>query len=133
MIGDFNYDTYKYMMYHAKTIDSHNFTTFLSEFNMYKLIHKLSRIKPPSATLLDNIYTNIPINIDSCKSGILASNISDHFLVFGAFDNLKLNNDHNTYKKRNNTEKYIYKFVKGWNTNFFENLVSFTIFYHFFL
>ena len=26
---------------------------------MYKLIHTLTRIKPPSATLLDNMYTNI--------------------------------------------------------------------------
>ena len=96
------------LMYQAKTIDSENFTNLLSEFNMYKLIHKPTRIKLPSATLLDNIYTNIPINIDSCKSGILTSNISDHFFVFGAFDNLQLNNDHNTYKIRNYTEtKYI--------------------------
>ena len=74
-------------MYQAKTIDSENFSNILSEFNMYKLIHKLTRITLPSPTLLDNIYTNIPINIDSCKSGIFTSIISDHFLVFGAFDN----------------------------------------------
>ena len=73
-------------MYQAKTIDSENKSSF--EFNMYKLIHKPTRIKRPSATLLDNIYTNIPINIDSCTSGIVTSNISAHFFVLGAFDNL---------------------------------------------
>ena len=58
---------------------------------MYKLIHTPTRIKPSSATLLDNIYTSIHINIDSCKSGILTSNISDHFFVFGIFEHMKIN------------------------------------------
>ena len=58
---------------------------------MYKLIHKPTRIKNPSATLLDNIYTNIHINIDSCKSGIITNNNSDNFFVFGIFDNMKIN------------------------------------------
>ena len=37
LIGDFNYDTYKSLMYQVKTIDFENFTNLLSEFNMYKL------------------------------------------------------------------------------------------------
>ena len=56
---------------------------------MNKLIHKPTRIKPPSATLLDNIYTNIPLTVDNCKSGILISDISDHFIVFGML-NMKI-------------------------------------------
>ena len=120
-------------MYQAKTIDSENFTNLLADFNMYKFIHKPTQIKLQSATLLDNIYTNIPINIDSCESGILTSNISDHFFVCVAFHNLQLNNDYNTYKIRNYTEKNISKFVNVCNTKLLENLVSFTIFYHFFL
>ena len=50
---------------------------------MYKLIHKPTRVYPPSATLLDNIYTNIQITIDNCESGVITSNISDYFFVFG--------------------------------------------------
>ena len=72
-------------------IESEIFTNMLAEFNMYKLIYKPTRVKPPSATLLDNIYTNIQITIDNCESGILTSNISDHFFVFGFFDNMKIN------------------------------------------
>ena len=91
MIGDFNYDTFKTSIYQFNSIDSENFTNILAGFNMFQLIHKPTRIKPPSATLLDNIYTNINITIDSCKSGILTSNISDHFFVFGIFDDMKIN------------------------------------------
>ena len=57
---------------------------------------------PPSATLLDNTYTNIQITIDNCESGILTSNFSDHFIVF--FDNMKLKQTHNYIRKINLTE-----------------------------
>ena len=84
---------------------------------MYKLIHKPTRINPPSATLLDNIYTNIHINIDSCKSGIRTSNISDHFFVFCISDQMKINLSKNIFnidisqKKtyKNLRKSYIYK------------------------
>ena len=48
----------------------------LYDFNLFKLLHKPTRIKPPSATLLDNIYTNYLITVDTCKSGTLTSDIS---------------------------------------------------------
>ena len=73
---------------------------------MFILVHIPTRIKPPSATLLDNIYTNIHITIDSCKSGILTSNISDYFFVFGMFDDMKIN------QTRYFSEKNISKFAK---------------------
>ena len=82
MIGDFNYVTFKISSFKPMNIESEIFTNRLAEFNMYKLIHKHTRVKPPSAPLLDNIYTNIQITIDNCESGILTSNISDHFFVF---------------------------------------------------
>ena len=59
-------------------IESEFFINSLAEFNMYTLIHKPTRVKPPSATLLDTMYTNVQITIDNWESGILTSNISDH-------------------------------------------------------
>ena len=112
MIGDFNYDTFKTSSFKSMNIESESFTNRLAEFNMHKLIHKPTRVKPPSATLLDNIYTNIQITVDSCDSGILTSNISDHFFVFGFFDNMKINKTQNYTRKRDFTEKYIAKFTK---------------------
>ena len=66
MIGDFNYDTFKTSSCKPMNIESEIFTNRLAAFNMYKLIHKPTRIKPPSATLLDNMYTNVQVTIDNC-------------------------------------------------------------------
>ena len=132
LIDDFNYDTFKSRMYQSNNIEAENFTNIISEFNLYKLIRKPIRIKPPSATLVDNIYTNMPINIDGCKSGILMSNISDHLSVFGVFDILIINNDQNYYQIKNYSEKNIHTFVKVWTTKTWDNLVSFTTFYNYF-
>ena len=112
----------------------------MSAANKKARTNKPTRIKPSSATLLDNIYTNIHINIDSCKSGILISNISDHFFVFGIFDHMKINLSKNTFNTRYFTgKKNISKFAKILNNNSWENLDlnknaqdSFTLFYNFF-
>ena len=45
MIGDFNYDTFKNSIYQLKRMVSEHFTNILAIFNMYKLIHKPTRIK----------------------------------------------------------------------------------------
>ena len=88
LLGDFNLDTFKCTPFKTNKVDAENFTNIPTGFNLFKLIHKPTRIKPPSATLLDNIYTTYPITVDTCKSGILTSGIRDHFYVFGIFDNL---------------------------------------------
>ena len=44
MIGDFNYDTFKNSIYQLNSMDTENFTNILAGFNMYKLIHKPTRI-----------------------------------------------------------------------------------------
>ena len=98
LIGDFNYDTYKSSIYKLNNVNSDNFTNSLAGFNMYKLIYKPIRIKPSCATVLDNMYTNIQITIDSSKSGIIISNISDHFFVFGIFNDMRLNPTYHAFK-----------------------------------
>ena len=99
MIGDFNYDTFKTSPFKSMNNESESFTNRLAEFNMYTQAHPS---KAPSATLIDNIYTNIQITVDSCESGILTRNISDDFVVIGFLDNMTINQ----------TEKYITKFTK---------------------
>ena len=93
--------------YQSNNVNSENFTNALARFNMYKLIYKPTRIKPPCATLLVNIYTNIHITIDSSKSGIIISDISDHFIVFGIFDDMRFNPTHEAFKTRCFTEKIL--------------------------
>ena len=43
-----------------------------------------TRISPPSATLIDNIYSNGIIN-DKDKSGILVNDISNHKIIFYSY------------------------------------------------
>ena len=90
ILGDFNLDTFKSTPFKTNKVDAENFTNILTGFNLFKLIHKPTRIRPPSATLLVNIYTKYPITVYTCKSGILTSDISDLFFLFGIFDNLNL-------------------------------------------
>ena len=40
------------------------FTNTLAGFNMHKLIYKPTRINPPSATLFENIHTNLQIVVN---------------------------------------------------------------------
>ena len=109
LIGDFNYDTYKSSIYQSNKVNSENFTNALAGFSMFKFIYKPTRIKSPCATLLDNIYTNIQTTIDSSKSGIIISDISDHFFVFGIFDDIRFNPTHYAFKTRCFTEDNIVK------------------------
>ena len=51
MIGDFNYDTFKTSSLKPINIESEIFTNRLAEFNMYKLIRKPYRVKPPFGNL----------------------------------------------------------------------------------
>ena len=55
LLGDFNLDTFKSTPFNTNKVDAENFTNILTGSNLFKLIHKSTRIKPHSATLLDNI------------------------------------------------------------------------------
>ena len=114
LFGEFNLDTCKSTPFKTNKVDAENFTNILTTgFNLFKLIHKPTRIKPPSATLLDNIYTNYPITVDTCKSGILTSDISDPFFVFGIFDNLKPKCSRRYCTRRHYSENNISSFSKS--------------------
>ena len=107
LLGDFNLDAFKSTPFKIIKVDAENFTNILTGINLFKLIHKPTRIKQPSATLLDNIYTNYPITVDTCKSGTLTSDISDHFFVFGIFDNLNPKCSQSYCTRKYYTEKNI--------------------------
>ena len=113
LFGDFNLDTFKSTLFKTNKVDAENFTNILTGFNLFKLTHTPTRIKPPSATLLDNIYTNYPITVDNCKSGILTSDISDHFFVFGIFDNLIPKCSQRYCTRRHYSENNISSFSKS--------------------
>lgn len=73
--------------------------------NMYPLITKPTRITAHSATLLDNIFTNILEN--SIDSGLLLNDTCDHLPVFMVYEtNCHKNKNSNSFKyKRVITEQ----------------------------
>ena len=76
ILGDFNINLLNYGI-HNKT---NEFLDTMFSFNLYPLISKPTRINDTKATLIDNIFTN---TIEEKKqSGIIYSDLSDHFPVF---------------------------------------------------
>ena len=78
------------------------------------MINRPTRVTNTSATLLDNIYTNIPITTENCMSGILCSDFSDHFSIFSMFNEIKFQNAQSkVITKRNFSSCYIDKFANA--------------------
>ena len=74
LVGDFNINLSNYENHTA----SKNFADLLFSFGLYPLINKPTRISFDTATLIDNIFTNITAkNIN----GILINDISDHLPI----------------------------------------------------
>ena len=105
LMGDINIDLFKVDM-HNQTKD---FVHSLYTNAFYPTISKPTRVTEHSATLLDNIITNI---IGYCiKSGVLYNGISDHLPVFNL---LQINSK--------NTKKYAYIFRRMNTANNIEKL-----------
>ena len=76
IIGDFNVNTM------SNTIGNANAQEFKNIFSLnycFPLITKPTRVTQSCASLIDNIYSNVPINTSKCDSGIFKVSISDHY------------------------------------------------------
>ena len=81
LTGDFNIDLLK----HDDLNYVDNFINTLLSYSYYPLISKPTRVTDRTATLIDNFFTN---DLQAVKSGILVTDISDHFGIF-SISNLK--------------------------------------------
>ena len=109
LMGDFNLDLIK--------VDNNNqtkdFVHSLYTNAFYPTISKPTRVTEHSATLLDNIITNITGY--SIKSGVLYNDISDHFPVFNLLQiNSKISKTYEHIFKRMNTVNNIEKLKGEW-------------------
>ena len=107
IMGDMNIDFLKFNS-HPKT-GEYLENIFLHGF--IPLISKPTRITPYSATLIDHIYTN-KLNID-IKSGIIITDVSDHFGIFSVVKNKIYN--HKQKRNINHTRNYCQKNVEYFN------------------
>ena len=76
LLGDFNIDLLKFDSCNY----SHKFLLMLQSCYLFPTIDKPTRVYNNSATLIDNICTNTPLNL--AYSGNLVSDISDHYSQF---------------------------------------------------
>lgn len=109
IMGDLNLDLLKYST-HDKT---NNFLDQVVANGFLPAILKPTRIDKSSATLLDHIYTNI--NERPCKSGIITTDVADHFGIFYTTQNKRTRPKPETVLKRIISEK---------NTKIFKNLLE---------
>ena len=83
IFGDFNVNTLPNI---KGNVSIQDLKSIFSSNYCLPLITKPTRVTNTCASLIDNIYSNVPINTNNCDSGILEVSISDHYAIF-ALDN----------------------------------------------
>ena len=82
-MGDFNIDHLKC----ESSNHSHDFLSSLQSCYLAPAIDKPTRVRPTSATLIDNIFVNNPDKVMAC--GNLITDLSDHFAQFCILKSMK--------------------------------------------
>ena len=76
ILGDYNIN----LLHHETHSPTANFLNVMLSNGLLPAISKPTRVTDGTASLIDNIFTNI--DLSSCRSAILYSDISDHYPVF---------------------------------------------------
>ena len=79
-LGDINID----VAFDTSVSQSKTYQDILLGLDLKNLISRPTRITNTSETIVDHVLTNLPY--DTVRSGILVSDITDHFPVFGFFN-----------------------------------------------
>ena len=108
-MGDVNINLIN-MDKHAAT---HDFVDTMLEHGMIPTISKPTRVTKNSATLIDNIFTNIVKNSSSVFSGLLYTDLTDHFPVFFIDSSTSLEINDSVIYKRVYSDVNINKFNDG--------------------
>ena len=135
LCGEFNINLLNYKTHN----DTNEFYEVLTTQGYYSLITHPTRITTKSATLIDNIFTNVLDN--GIHSGLIVSDISDHLPVFSVSDSKSYKTQRKVVvKKRIINSRKIELFKKEFNDTSWDKLSctddpneQCKIFYDFFL
>lgn len=112
LLGDFNIN--------LLNINSHRLTADFLEtifsYSFLPIINKPTRVKNNSATIIDNILCN-DVQNQNLLSGILCTDITDHFPIFSLIKSNKVNSAPEFITKRLFNEQNLDKFKEGLVTN----------------
>ena len=78
LCGDFNLNLFRY----DSNLGIENYLNVMFAYNLYPVARKATRVTQFARTLVDNIWTS---DLRIKRSGIIRSNITDHYPVFIAF------------------------------------------------
>ena len=112
LLGDFNLN----LLSIDKHKDTQDFIDSMYSFSMFPCITKPTRVTSRSATLIDNLFVNDVLNED-VLSGILYSDISDHFPVFYIDYTCIRPSKPRTFKKRIYSQTNIDTFSRALESN----------------
>ena len=79
IMGDLNIN----LMLNENELNDNDLLTAFNSYTLYPLINKPTRISSTSATLIDNIFTNVCTEF---SSGVLYSDVSDHLPIFAVIN-----------------------------------------------
>ena len=91
--GDFNCNTI------VSNTSTEEFKNILSSNHFYPLINRPTRITKSSASLIDNIYCNMPNISNTMAAGLLHANILDHKGIFCIANNTLLSKNVLIFKR----------------------------------
>ena len=106
--GDFNVNT---LTQPSCNLATQEFKNIFSSNFYSPLIQKPTRITEHSATLIDNIYCNVPELSSNSAAGILKVSISDHFAIFCILKYATIQDKTKIVRKRNFGERNIATFT----------------------
>ena len=109
IFGDFKVNTILNAIGNANT---QAFKDIFSSNYCIPLITKPTRVTNSCASLIDNIYSNVPINTDKCDSGILEVSISDHYAIFDIDNSIHIKANASNVTKRSFCNKNIENFKR---------------------
>ena len=120
LLGDYNIN----LLNIDKHTDTNEFLDMMYTHSLFPNITKPTRIYGKSSTLIDNIFSNDLLGPTQTLSGILETDIGDHYPVFHIVD-MSLYPKENLYQKcRSVTDENTSKFIDALNSQDWTNILS---------
>ena len=105
--GDFNVN----IMPHLKGgLSIQEFKNIFSSNFCFSSINKPTRVTNHSASIIDNIYCNVPIQGSDYHAGVLTVSISDHYGIFCINNSSKIHNNNTQIVERSFCDRNIANF-----------------------
>ena len=120
LLGDYNINLLNADKHNA----THDFTELMYSFSLLPNITKPTRVTKSSATLIDNIFTNNLLTTSNVLTGILYSDISDHYPIFHIDYSSSIKMEESYTKRRIFSQVNLEKFSNALSNHNWDHVVS---------